>query len=514
MYNIALLTLRWAHTSLFCMSRAQKLYAFAVMLLLAVYLVWLATDIVGWLGLVLLVAELIFAGSLALFLRNHWTQRQVRRPSNGAEGLLDVFLPVVNEPLDLFEQTVAAACAIEYGPKKVYILDDGGRPEVAEIARQYGAKYLARGTSEHYKAGNMNYALACSYGDFILALDADQVVSPKIAKHLLGHFAADSQLAFVTTRQQFALPKGDFNHETLFYDHMQAGKNADNAAISTGSGVIYRRSAVESIGGFQTWNIVEDFYTSYVLHQHGFRSLYMNRAYTTGTAPVDLPMIYKQRGTWALDSMRMFFKRNPLLVRGLTWRQRLHYFESGVGYVVPAVVIPGIFLLVAVSSLLNVPLFRHPEAYAVLRTASMAGVLGLFYWMGNRNLVSMRFWIGLFPVYFKALVLALLPGKAKYKVTSKTVEAEERSTELVVPHLLLLVANVDALVWVQLHAPNLAQELSQLVWTGVMAYWFAPVVAKAWLLDPLLRAQRQPRTVRSFWTALDATLQTELRLAR
>jgi hypothetical protein len=144
----------------------------------------------------------------------------------------------------------------------------------------------------------------------------------------------------------------------------------------------------------------------------------------------------------------------------------------------------------------------------------MAGVLGLFYWMGNRNLVSMRFWIGLFPVYFKALVLALLPGKAKYKVTSKTVEAEERSTELVVPHLLLLVANVDALVWVQLHAPNLAQELSQLVWTGVMAYWFAPVVAKAWLLDPLLRAQRQPRTVRSFWTALDATLQTELRLAR
>ena len=68
---------------------------------------------------------------------------------------------------------------------------------------------------------------------------------------------------------------------------MQPGKNYDNAAISCGSGVIYAREKLEKIGGFQTWSIVEDLYTSYSLHRAGFTSLYVNRAYTIGTAPLD-----------------------------------------------------------------------------------------------------------------------------------------------------------------------------------------------------------------------------------
>ena len=66
---------------------------------------------------------------------------------------------------------------------------------------------------------------------------------------------------------------------------MQAGKDTDNAAFSCGSGVIYRRKALEEIGGFSTWNLVEDVHTSMLLHDRGWRSIYYNYPLTKGTAP-------------------------------------------------------------------------------------------------------------------------------------------------------------------------------------------------------------------------------------
>src|SRR5262249_17611363 len=158
-------------------------------------------------------------------------------------------------------------------------------------------------------------------------------------------------------------PPGDFNHDGLFYQHMLAGKNEDNAAISCGNGVFYRRSALEAIGGFQTWNIVEDLYTSYVLHTKGYETMYIDQPYTYGTVPIHLSEVYKQRGTWGLDTLRLLIWRSPLLSRGLDIRQRLHYFEIGITYVVSAVVMPVIFALPAIAVLRGDPIVTDPVTY-------------------------------------------------------------------------------------------------------------------------------------------------------
>ncbi len=41
-------------------------------------------------------------------------------------------------------------------------------------------------------------------------------------------------------------------------------------------------------------------------------------------APEDLPNVYKQRGTWALDTVRLMLWGD---LRGLTLRQRAHFAE-------------------------------------------------------------------------------------------------------------------------------------------------------------------------------------------
>jgi cellulose synthase (UDP-forming) len=281
--------------------------------------------------------------------------------------------------------------------KSIYILDDGDRDEIKALADKYNVQYLRRDENTNYKAGNLNNALKNSFGEFILVLDADQIVNPNIAKDLLGHFIHDPKLAIVTTKQHFDVPKNDFNHQRMFYEYMQPGKNSDNAAFSCGSGVFYRRSALEEVGGFQTWNIVEDVYTTYVMHSTGYKSLYINKSYTTGLAPTDLPTIYKQRGTWALDTLRIFLKKNPLLQKGLSFKQRLHYFEICIVYLFPALAIPILFTIMPLSIVMERDIVTPSIWYPILRFPSLLLTLIFFYKQSGNRWIEIQFWISLFP---------------------------------------------------------------------------------------------------------------------
>jgi len=294
------------------------------------YIIWLAFHIHGYEGVIFYLAEVTISSLPVFFLFNHWTQEHVEHSYHQPKGSVDVFISIVNEPLSLFEPVVEKALGITYAWKKIYILDDGKRESIRKLAMKHNVEYISRPNSrEDGKAGNLNYGLEHSTSDYILVLDADQeVTNPEILNELLGHFQADTNLAMVATRQKFDVPKNDFNHDHIFYEHMQTGKNSNNAAISAGSGVIYSRKALDAVGGFQTWNIVEDLYTSYIFQIAGFKTQYVNKSYTLGTAPKRLANIYKQRGTWALDTMRLVFKDSPLFKKSLTFRQKVHYFDS------------------------------------------------------------------------------------------------------------------------------------------------------------------------------------------
>lgn len=449
------------------------------------YIVWLFFNAKGALGLLLFGAEAMIGSLTFIFLFNHWTQSHQRRAHLPAKGTLDIFLPVVNEPLELFERTLKAVAHINYPRKTAYVLDDGHREEIKELAQKYKVVYLARKGISYYKAGNLNFGLENSSSEFILALDADQVAQPAIAEELLGYFSGDPKLAMIATRQSFNVPLKDFNHDILFYEHMQTGKNADNAAISCGSGVFYRRSALEKIGGFQTWNVVEDLYTSYVLHINGFKTLYINKAYTQGTAPLDLSTIYKQRGTWALDTLRLFFRHNPLFESNLTWRQRLHYFEIAWAYIVSALAIPVLFLLPPVTLFLDRHIIFNENVYLFLRVPSLAAILYFYYRLSGRMVSTSQFWASMSFVYLKALVLSLLPVRIKYKVTNKMAGIGKRDIALISPHLAFLIFGISAIVWrIFLVDFGITPFVAiNALWVALMIYWFSPIIRKGFVLE-------------------------------
>jgi cellulose synthase (UDP-forming) len=114
--------------------------------------------------------------------------------------------------------------------------------------------------------------------------------------------------AYVQTIKDAKVSPGDpfGNRQTFFYKGLMFSKHASNAVFPCGSGLVWRKEQLGKIGGFPTWNLVEDLYSGYVAMQHGFKNSYLPIVGAIGqVAPEDIPNVYKQLGTWALDTFRV-----------------------------------------------------------------------------------------------------------------------------------------------------------------------------------------------------------------
>lgn len=404
---------------------------------------------------------------------------------------LDVWICTAGEPLSVLEPTLAAAVRIHASSKRVYVLDDRGSPEVARLAAQYGAAYVAREETADAKAGNLNHALRATRdtgNELILALDADQVPDPELMRRVSGYFRFP-RVAFVQTAQRFVLPSGDpfGNSDALFYCVMQTSKDADNAAFSCGSGVVYRREALEAIGGFSAWNVVEDVHTSMRLHAAGWTSIYHPFALSTGTAPADIVSFARQRKQWAIDSLRILFWDNPLRYRGLTPAQRVHYFYTGASYIVAGVVLPFYFLVPGIALLTHMELTTATAStYALYRGAYLLFTLMTVATLQRpiHGLRYFRMWAGTFPVHFMAALAALRARSSKpaYRVTSKVQGSPSVAERLrrVAPQIavLLVVAVAVPYGWLARALPVDALVVNT-AWSGWVAWSVTGVIGAA-----------------------------------
>jgi len=387
-----------------------------------------------------------------------WAKRHHRPegpPLEKKDFSVDVFIPVSREPLEIIEKTLNAAVSINYANKKIYVLDDGEDDKVKSMCEQHHVGYIRRPTHENRKAGNLNYALKLTGGELILALDADQVAQPEIIDRIIGYFSLPG-IGFVQTKQFFRLPQGDpwSNSDDVFYSVMMSGKDYDNAAFSCGSGVIYRRGAIESVGGFSTWNFVEDVHTSILLHSNGWRSVYHDKGYTEGTAPEDVINHTKQRWQWAVDSLRIILWDNPLFKKGLDFYQRLQYFHNGFHYMVFGIFLPVFFIIPIWALFTHQFMLREPFwHYLIARTPYL-----FLYLLSNRiatyklhTFKRFQAQAGLFAVYFSAFFAALFSRKRlpQYTVTQKT--SGQYTIRLRIskcsPHFILIILSVAAIIY-------------------------------------------------------------------
>ena len=195
---------------------------------------------------------------------------------------VDVFFPSYDEEPELVKLSILDAQKIRYPHPvdiKIFILDDGKRPEMQAMAEDMGVGYITREGNIGFKAGNLRNAMERTSGDFVVICDADTRPFPSILENTLGYFR-DPSVAWVQTPQWFFdLPEGErlpnllerklgkwskglgravervygpvtfgddpfVNDPQMFYDVIQRRRNWVNASFCCGAGSIHRREAV------------------------------------------------------------------------------------------------------------------------------------------------------------------------------------------------------------------------------------------------------------------------------
>jgi len=337
---------------------------------------------------------------------------------------VDVFITVYGEDIATIERTLVAAVGMR-GEHHTWVLDDGRSDEVRTLAALHGARYIRRLTSHGAKAGNVNHALSITSGDYFAIFDADFVPKADFLYETVPFFI-DDDVAFVQTPQAYGnmnnmISRGAGFMQAVFYRFVQPGRNSFNAAFCVGTNVVFRRTAIDDIGGICTDSKSEDVWTSLLLHERGWRSIYIPVTLAIGNAPETIEDYSKQQMRWATGGFEILIHHNPLNPRhNLTADQRVQYLITATHYLVG--IVP---LLLLVVPPLEIFFDLRPVNLTVTWLTWLLfyfGFYGLqillaFNTMGSFRPETLMLASVSFPIYLKALVNVLIGKEENWHVT-------------------------------------------------------------------------------------------------
>jgi cellulose synthase (UDP-forming) len=378
---------------------------------------------------------------------------------------VDVLIATYNEPVNILRNTIAAAAGLNY-PRdkiKVYVCDDGRREEVRQLAEEFGAVWSVREEHTHAKAGNLNNCLQnYASGELFMVLDADMIAKSSFLEKTVGYFS-DPAMSLVQAPQVFYNPD-PFQNNLQLYDNIpneqdffmrevQLRRSQFNAVLNVGTNAVFRRSAIEAIGWIPVGTITEDMATSMLLQSKGYKTTFVNENLAMGLSPDVFTDYVTQRDRWCRGNIQVLKKWNPLKLPGLTFMQRLIYFD-GVLYWFFGLqkfiynIGPILFLLTGIaiyySDIFTMLLFFVPMYY----TSSL--IFTLFDHKSRTYTWAHIYETALAPyLSFSALTELLFSKKIKFSVTPKGAVAQKThfAFRTAMPHLIMAAFSLAALAW-------------------------------------------------------------------
>lgn len=180
---------------------------------------------------------------------------------------------------------------------EIVVVDDS-TDETTDILKEYERRYypkikvIHRNTRAGYKAGALNEALKNTRGEFILVLDADSVLEPDFLKKTIPLFLADEKLGFIQGKLKYLDERKSWLTRTFafindwFAHSLQSSFSRCNMIMGfVGHGGIFRRKALEEVGGWMSDTIAEDLDMAYRLQLKGWKALYVENAVSYEEVP-------------------------------------------------------------------------------------------------------------------------------------------------------------------------------------------------------------------------------------
>ncbi len=377
---------------------------------------------------------------------------------------VDVLIPTYNEPLDVVRYSALGAMNMDWPADKIhiYVLDDGRRKAFERFAFEAGIGYKTRADNAHAKAGNINAALKTLSSPLVAIFDCDHVPTRSFLQMTVGWFLRDRKLAMLQTPHHFYSPDPfernleQFrvipNEGELFYGVVQDGNDFWNASFFCGSCAVLRRTALDEVGGIAVETVTEDAHTSLRMQMNGWGTAYVNIPQAAGLATESLSAHVGQRIRWARGMIQILRTDNPLFAPGLTFAQRLCYFNAMCHflYAVPRLIFLTAPLIYLLLNHTNIPGYWAAILAYALPHLTLSNVTNSRIQGEHRH----SFWNEIYetvlsPYILLPTMMALInPKLGKFNVTSKggVVKRTFFDTRIAQPFLVMLLFNIAGLI--------------------------------------------------------------------
>ncbi|HHX42724.1 MAG TPA: glycosyltransferase [Chloroflexi bacterium] len=250
-----------------------------------------------------------------------------------------VQLPLYNERY-VVERLVEAVAALDYPRDRlqVQVLDDSA-DDTTELAQRLVAYHAARGLDIElvhrsdrtaYKAGSLALGLHSATGEYVAVFDADFVPPKDWLLRTLPYLEAQPDLGYVQTRWGHLNDGFSFltMAQALVLDIQFAIEHPARCATgcfvnANGTAGIWRRTCIESAGGWNGDTLTEDLDLSFRTQIAGWRVLYLRDVSAGGELPVAMSAFRAQQFRWVKGAAQCLRKlarhvwcsNHPLSVR-------------------------------------------------------------------------------------------------------------------------------------------------------------------------------------------------------
>ena len=229
-----------------------------------------------------------------------------------------VMIPAHNEE-SVISNTVHNILNMDYENFDIIVIDDRSTDNTASVIKDLENKYdkvtaLVRPTDAFPgKSAVLNDAFKIAKGEAILVFDADATVEPDFLSKLIPYLEPKDvgavQARKVIRNKNLNLLTRCQNNEYTMDTHFQAGRDSIKGAVELrGNGELIKRQAIEDIGGWNNYTLVDDLDMSTRLHVKGWDIRFCPDAVVYEEGIIYLRPLYRQRRRWLEGTIRRYLE--------------------------------------------------------------------------------------------------------------------------------------------------------------------------------------------------------------
>lgn len=252
---------------------------------------------------------------IMLFFANE--KKIFKRPKVKSYPSLSVIIPAHNEERDI-KETIQNVKRMTY-PKKleIIVVDDGSTDKTSEIAKQFkDVKVLKK--KRGGKASALNFGIKHASGEIVTCIDSDSYPERSALLKTVPFF--EKGVAAVTTSVFVKNPKGilerfqDIEYMMVSWSR-KLFEYLDAIYVTPGPMSLYKKDALQRVGGFDEKNMTEDIEIAWRLVRYKYKIKMALDAKVYTNVPKTISKWWHQRTRWNVGGIQTTLKYKNLFMK-------------------------------------------------------------------------------------------------------------------------------------------------------------------------------------------------------